>query len=302
MLISQRIIAQPNFLKAPFGDASPEVSKFFPRIRRQVIEAQKFLIDDYGIFDGGKTIGELEEELFGHLTPATRKKRDKQYALYARPAFRVMTLETDKILFLVVEHSDSFWQCITITSDGTVSYFVGICTYNFADKGEKFLDIGFLSPTIQRNFTGVMERYRANPEDAGLGTTRKGIAENAALSLFYQWIVAETLMLINARNVKRISYTPSRREMGSIPKVLQKSVTYRVMDLFRERTEYVSLEDVSDQLWKPHEGKKTRAHMVRGHFKKKKNGLFWWNAFMRCRKNLEEVGEVKKTYVVYTDN
>jgi hypothetical protein len=51
--------------------------------------------------------------------------------------------------------------------------------------------------------------------------------------------------------------------------------------------------------------KARRAHLVKGHFKEFKNGLFgnaklaglyWWDPFRRNRKNRDSVGEIEKDY------
>lgn len=67
------------------------------------------------------------------------------------------------------------------------------------------------------------------------------------------------------------------------------------IDIYKTRKEYVSLDDMVGEVNtdKVHE---SRVHMVRGHFKHKKNGCFWWNAFIRNKKTANEESVTQKDY------
>ncbi len=103
-------------------------------------------------------------------------------------------------------------------------------------------------------------------------------------------------MFMNAVNSNVTEYKPHKSELKKIPKVLHPKFEYKILDIFRTREKYESLGDVLTSISKVEENRSKRAHLVRGHFKTINGRLFWWNHFMRNRKNKEEVGYIKKDY------
>lgn len=72
---------------------------------------------------------------------------------------------------------------------------------------------------------------------------------------------------------------------------------YRVLDIWRDRKQFVSLQDIKSFLSPPEEERrKQRAGLVRGHFKIRQTGLFWWDMFMRNSRNAQTVGVIDKDY------
>jgi carotenoid cleavage dioxygenase-like enzyme len=110
------------------------------------------------------------------------------------------------------------------------------------------------------------------------------------------WLVCETLTFLNCKNVARHHYVPKKSENADLPAVLLPKFTYHVLDVFRERKEYVSMEEIRDHLWAPRTNRQSRATLVRGHFKNIRGTLWWWNAHMRNKKNATTVGVVVKDY------
>ena len=310
MLISQRIAASPYFLKEQGEFRTYDSDNFLSELRRDVIEAEKFLIDDYGMSEPDetsqpKTTRELEKEIFGGFTKTARTKREQQYVQYARPPFPKMVLESNHRLFYISEAPPGHgpgWCLFAVTADGFVSPIQALSYYESNEEDRQRVRLVSYNPEYNRFMDFVADELEANPDNEELLQQQRAFEDVLSTVRLFQWVAAETLMLINCRNVRRVPYTPNQREMKGIPGAIQKQLKYTILDVFRERVEYTSLKDVSAHLWEPREGKKTRAHMVRGHFKNKKTGLFWWNHFMRNRKNRDESGEVKKTYVVYIDN
>lgn len=106
--------------------------------------------------------------------------------------------------------------------------------------------------------------------------------------------IYQILMFINCKNINIIKYKPKKSELSKIPKVLQKGYEYHVVKLSNEVTNYVSLTEVQNDVRKS-VSRELKAHVVRGHFKRRSSGVFWWNSFLRGhRKN----GVIEKHYEV----
>lgn len=103
------------------------------------------------------------------------------------------------------------------------------------------------------------------------------------------------LACLNARNVKCVSVEPpaklnkKRARTGKIP-----YFQYKVLDIHLGGRQVTS--EVRQQLDHLLSARSSSClHSVRGHFKVRKSGIYWWSDFMRGRK---ENGEVKKEYNV----
>jgi hypothetical protein len=113
----------------------------------------------------------------------------------------------------------------------------------------------------------------------------------------------EFLTFVNVSNVRIHHYKPSRKENEAVPKFLQPLFTYRVVDLFREKTSVGSLGEAITLAMESGGGTESRkAHIVRGHFKTlERNGekkLYWWSHHIRNASNLDTHGSVEKDYDV----
>jgi hypothetical protein len=101
-------------------------------------------------------------------------------------------------------------------------------------------------------------------------------------------IFCNLLALLNCKNLKTSIVRPSdklnkcRIRKGKLP-----FYEYKVLDIHKDAI--VAGESLETF------GEKNRYHMCRGHFKKLKTGLFWWNAHARGKK---ELGEIEKDYRV----
>lgn len=98
-------------------------------------------------------------------------------------------------------------------------------------------------------------------------------------------IALQIISFINSGNIKHIHYKPTKKEIDKIPTPFKEKYEYTTIDIFRERKVYHSLEELI-QSTSSVENKEIRAHIVRGHFKHKKNGVFWWNSFIRNNKGV----------------
>lgn len=301
MLISQRIAADPNFLSLDGTCRLGPKKEVLFALRLEIINSVKFLIDDYGLSspntEGGSVHYEVLESIFGTRTDEGKvTKKEKIFRQFVRPPFPRMCLETkDHLLFVAVvdgadktQQTEVTWQVMMITSKGQVMPAAGLTSMIAGNETPVYAWRPLVVELVNAD-----EYLKDNP----IGPA----GQIRATARTIQYITAESLMFMNCQNVVQQIYRPTRKEQGSVPKVLHPHFSYRLLDIFRERKQYVSLESIQSDLWTPREEKKGRAHLVRGHFKHTKHGLFWWNAFMRNRENKASVGEVKKTYVVYTD-
>lgn len=110
-------------------------------------------------------------------------------------------------------------------------------------------------------------------------------------------VVSEILLFINTKNSPTRNYTPTAKELKGISKDIQLLYTYKILDIYRDLREVNDLEAVKEFIrTKAVNNGPSRAHLVRGHFKRKKNGLFWWSPFLRNRHNAKDVGIVVKDY------
>jgi hypothetical protein len=316
MLISQRIQSDPNFLQSI--PKKPSLSVF--ELKVKILNSIKFLvpeniapIDRVGYIHGSEIIGKeltkknveekrslyheygklpfnsifIENEGGGilieraiHKNITSYKKVDGE-AIPTMESFDTMIVHVDKKgiihpLRYLINTDNSF-------IDGTESskdiFPTPICYY--ATKAE--IDIATLvSDTIMRDNHQVID-----PDFDLMNTIGTGIIS----------IVYEVLLFIHAVNADVVKYTPQKFELKSVPKVLHPKYEYRILDINRTKKEYESLDSVLKFI-RDGDGDKLdrRAHLVRGHFKRKNGKLFWWNAFLRNKKNIDDVGIVDKDY------
>lgn len=109
--------------------------------------------------------------------------------------------------------------------------------------------------------------------------------------------ILEFLLRLNASNAKTKVYKPTPKELEVVPANMRKSYLYHILDLHfsKEKMEFNSLADIA-QYQDRKLTTKSREHLVRGHFKRVKGKLLWWNSFVRCRNS--ESGIVDKDYRV----
>jgi hypothetical protein len=107
----------------------------------------------------------------------------------------------------------------------------------------------------------------------------------------------EALLFMNVSNATLVKYMPSQKEITFVPPQHRDKYIYRILDITRSRKQYESIAQIEEDLKSAtlDKGMK-RAHLVRGHFKRKNGKLFWWNPFMRNRNNAESVGKIDKDY------
>ena len=103
-------------------------------------------------------------------------------------------------------------------------------------------------------------------------------------------VCLQFIIALSAKNIKQKIITPSKKlnkkrlKKGKLP-----FFDYRVLDIH-----VPALEHTGSPFSKNYQNK-VRSHLCRGHFKKRKAGVFWWDAHMRGQK---ELGVIEKDYRV----
>jgi hypothetical protein len=312
MLISQRIASDPRFLESPnakYKHLFKHTS--FADIRTKVINARKFIVGRemvniigaggkqmevlWGLIGDGKTtLKEASDTTVGNAFT----DRLVMYIKHARPPFPSMLVESDKGLILIEQAPSEdgkesvAFKTLSITGEGRcMPYWVysGVVFSVFDGKE----DVPFRDK-LRYHFFESTENGCALAE----GDLPDSTSDNLySLGFAQVMMVMECMLFANVANTRTPVYNPTKRELKAIPKVLQPRFTYRVLDIFRDRKEYQSMEDVESLFNRSEESvQHRRAHLVRGHFKTIRGKLYWWNTFMRNRKNLESHGVVEKDY------
>lgn len=214
--------------------------------------------------------------------------------------FPLMFLENDTGGILL-KQNDGYIDCIYILTEGTV---VGVIAKIFPNSfteeyiKERKLPINFIGNKLMHSalqFCCIKENHdKITDQQERLVLS---YSANVKLMKIVTVITLQILSFINARNIKQITYKPTKKETSKIPNSFKRKYEYTTIDIFRERKEYHSLEEFVNS--SSHvDRKEIRAHLVRGHFKHKKNGVFWWNSFIRNNKNTNVLKA--KDYVLHS--
>lgn len=107
--------------------------------------------------------------------------------------------------------------------------------------------------------------------------------------------VLRALLFINTKNITQHTIKPTRKELGSVAKVMVPKYIFKVIDIIRGQPQDMTLSEFKDHRRNSANalGKTT---MVSGHFKRRKTGVYWWNHFVRNARNKTTAGEVIKDY------
>jgi hypothetical protein len=308
MLISQMIAKDPRFLKS---EARKPIESVFDT-KMKIFNAIKILVGN-DVADFTKIIDINEESIFGkNLEDTEAQKRREMYSEYSRLPFPMIFIENETGGLLVEqrrvqkkEHAyDTIITCIQY--DGLIDPIkILINTLDF--KGDRNLPGSLIPGRVawyandseteafmkEMDIAAVLANREMSPEAKAFYTSQ--VIERMAGA--FALLVYETLLFINVANKTLVKYKPTKKEIPGIPKNLLDSYEYRILDLHRSRKVYQSIGEVIDDISFPEADRLARrAHLVRGHFKRKNGKVFWWNPHMRNRKNLEEVGYVDKSY------
>lgn len=108
----------------------------------------------------------------------------------------------------------------------------------------------------------------------------------------------KALACLNARNVKEVSIpSPDKLNKKRVKSHRYPFFEYRTLNIFLGETAInIRPKDrsaIATKLFR----QQSRLHTVRGHFKRKKNGIFWWSSFIR---GSAKAGQIKKDYKLDT--
>jgi len=286
VLISQRVAKDINFLK-PIIDYKGSKDNLF-RMRLDIIHSVKFIVGRE-LLNHTVDNKEFLDRLFKNGTgEVAANKRLGLYNGYCRLPFPGIVIENDTVLLLLISKKPLCWNVYSVYPDGSVgpSYVL----IELSDDGgdiKVFVEY-FMSDEVIRKIYGDEETIR-----------KKDKMKNSSSILFL--VVMEILLFMNVRNVKQTKYVPTKKENTCVPKPLQSKYTYHILDLFKQKNTYTSLEEIKNDLCKPRAATALRrAVLVRGHFKQRRTGLFFWDFHTRNKHNAETHGIVDKDYRVHS--
>jgi len=296
MLLSQKIAKNPNYLR--FSNANMEATmkkvlgvkrSNLPEMRMALLHSAKFIVG-YELLNMQDTdMKALTQRWFDadengifQFKPLVQK-----WLPYMRLPYPVIFIENDsggllvskKVIFQGDDREHILFT--SITSEGLISDSSTCVIVNEETGGLKLMCVPNMHNVHESpRLFDVVKQASANQEWRDI-------------TVIFYGIIMQTLMFLNTSNIVPTPYQPSKRENSMVPKPFLPFYEYKILDIFRERKQYVSLEDAVTSM---HDFSTRRAHMVRGHFKRKNGKLFWWNPFMRNRKNLQTEGFVDKGY------
>jgi hypothetical protein len=313
MLISQKVAKNPNFLTSLVK--KPLVSTFDLRI--QILHAAKFVVPNemlnLGHFHDDALCRVVGKD-FADLTEEDMSSRREIYHLYGKLPYKLIMIENETGALLVEKksvdgkvnklgesHLETYDTVIThIDKEGAVSPLriaINTDASSLTNNSDKLIPSSFGLYCTDAEFDKYMELiYRQCARKGGDPMTRS-LGLFKYMAQLFSAMTFETLLFLNAKNTTIVTYQPSRKELANLPKNLLSNYEYKILDVFRTVKEFKSLNDVLHFASKEEsEIQLRRAHFVRGHFKRRNGKLFWWNPFMRNRKNAGEVGFVDKDY------
>lgn len=284
MLLSQRIAKDLHHLKRQ-NATSMELFD----LRLQIIQAVKIIVPTTILAVNDPDDGHLASILQsfnskGKKLPASKIEENKQkkyehYVKFARVPFPTVFLENDDcgILIWKVDNAAKSFRFTAIMPDG------------FCVPQDVCVQLSLEDESINLNMD--MKRH----ERVNAGYLKNDAVINWSLAAAIQ--VMESLLFMNTKNVTMHTYSPTKREHTPVPKPLRRHFTYRVLDLFHEVTKYNSLNGIVEHMASIYARRKElRTHVVRGHHKERKTGVFWWSDYTRCLKNRDTLGEIEKDY------
>lgn len=286
MLLSQRIAQDPKFL----AKMTPKAFTNVFDVRMRVINATKIIVP-HEFLNFNNNHGENLEQALANSSSKTLQEKGEMYRSYARLPFVSMLIENETGALLIEQASVGF-NVTTISCNGMVH------PYTTAFRG--FAEGSSLPfPEI---------KWHAKP---GVGFSDEVLKATRVASLVYTYQAMDVMLFLNVKNVTLHEYVPVKKENSMVPKPLLSKYVYRVLDVFNDVKRYHSLGHIVEQLGKSAKNSEgRRAHLVKGHFKEFKNGMFgnpklaglyWWNPFRRSIKNRDAVGEVEKDYQLNND-
>lgn len=310
MLLSHRIAKNENFLKymnvyrdmradtlKRFRITKEVIAKDLFEVRQAILHSIKFVIPLDNMHMSLPIIMHREMvedvELAKHMANNSREPvlEITKYGQYAKLPFSSVFLENDSGGYLLRKRfdQDNAWDVRVVNCIEGDGYCVMPMAFTIW-PGEALPNGLIRGERLDSPLTRYIPRG-PNPEVADI------------LFTCYAFHIAEVLLFLNITNAPLKHYKLSKKEAVDIPQPLRKHYEYHILDLYRQSdsfdklsaVEYIAGVDFLQSSSRP-----SRAHMVRGHFKEIKGKLYWWNPFMRNRKNMDTIGVVDKDYQIKT--
>lgn len=267
LLLSQKIASDVNFLKKDKKD-----KRIFNILRDRIIKSHKLIvplellnldrIEKTSLFRDIDFISGAEANKY-------YDERAVLYKKYSKLPFESLFIENETGGFFCNGDGSGNFVIIMVEPEGKI---VSSSTFVFNKDEEK--------PITHKpiHFGKELKEY------------------NVDVSSFITALILEILLFLNTKNVTKHVYIPNKHENKSIPINVLPFYTYKVLDIFHEKKTYGSLKEVID-FTKENKNSYTerRACIVRGHFKNRSTGIFWWSDFVRNKKNIDK-GFVDKDY------
>ena len=128
--------------------------------------------------------------------------------------------------------------------------------------------------------------YNNSPHADEIGFTDEAMLQGARVAWCAIWLL--NFLTQYRSGVKRHAVTPKQTVKDKLNKGKgKKRGARRYTHVYLDKVEYIKNDA-------PVMRTDVQAHMVRGHFKRKKNGIFWWNPFVRGRGKLNK----REAYIV----
>lgn len=211
------------------------------------------------------------------------KLKDKQFPIWKKYGtklpYPVVFFENETGGFLLIQEEKKI-SCITISPIGFIGYIM-------LTLGEEFFNNDSYDLPIQYSFGSKLE-------NAILGELAN---EVKVIATIMGLMVYKLITFINAQNVSIVKCKPTNKEFdkAKITNVTKPKYVYNVVDIYNTKKQYKSLKELGKFINTP-VNKDIRAHMVKGHFKTRATGAYWWNNFIRCK---DGSGKVIKHYEVH---
>lgn len=203
--------------------------------------------------------------------------------MYSKLPYPSIFLENENGAFLV-ENTPMGKTFIEINKDGRVFLFYGLLP-NELIPGETYSKM-----IINLEYAESLKNmYDGDSPHSGYDVAMQHLK-------FSGLLILNALLHINALNCSIEQYKPSRKELSNyVSNVHRELYIYNVVNIFKNKCKPpANIKEVETIASSPM-SENIRRHMVRGHFKQRSSGIYWWNPFLRCKKN---EGYVEKSYVL----
>ena len=285
MLVSQRIARDPAWLRTAHVTKNSKQAVF--DLRMKIVRAVKMIVPQE-LLDTDRPLADLDKQIFGH-TPPTKDESQRRLNLYgkfSRPPYPLLFVENHTGGVLIEEQDDGSFDIHVVLDTGRCLFF---CTNIRLSEEELNADTKWRVP-VEEVVAALGNRYDEYLKMKEMSDITTVIG------------VVEMFLYVNTKNVVKHHYHPTKRENQAVPKPLLPHYSYRVLDVFKDRKQYISLEQITEDLCNPNKPPQARrAGLVMGHFKKRATGLFWWNTYIRNARNETTHGAIEKDYKVHLD-